>query len=71
MLSVTNNLQADYRVYEAAYKGMSILGLDSCQGMELGWCLPAMVMSQYDLPYSDVAFVFFFIIYGLILYFFN
>jgi hypothetical protein len=69
MLSVANNLQADYRVYEAAYKGMSIFGFDSCQGMDLGWCVPAMVMSQYDLPYSDVAFVFSFVIYGLILYF--
>lgn len=69
MLSVENNLQSDYRIYEAAYKEMPILGFNSCQGMELGWCVPAMVMSQYDMPYSDVAFVFSFFIYGLTLYF--
>jgi hypothetical protein len=69
MLSVANNLQSDYRIYEAAYIGIPVLGIDSCQGMELGWCVPAMVMSHYDLPYSDVAFFFSFVIYGLILYF--
>ncbi len=69
MLSVANNLQSDYRIYEAAYIGIPIWGIDSCQGMELGWCVPAMVMSQYGLPYSDAAFVFSFVIYGLILYF--
>ena len=69
MLSVVNNLQSDYRVYEAIYKGVTLFGLDSCGGMELGWCLPAMLMSHYGVPYADLAFIFSFIIYGLTLYF--
>jgi EpsG family len=65
MLSVDNNLQSDYRIYEAAYNGMVLFKFETCEGMELGWCLPAMLMSHYEMPYADVAFFFSFLIYGL------
>ena len=66
ILSVENNLQSDYRIYEAVYKGMVLLKFETCEGMELGWCLPAMLMSHYQLPYADAAFFFSFIIYCFI-----
>lgn len=65
MLSLENNLQSDYRIYEATYNGMVLFKFETCEGMELGWCLLAMLMSHYEMPYADVAVFFSFLIYGL------
>ncbi len=67
--AVTDNLQADYKIYEAIYNNLTLFNFQSCEGVELGWCMSAMFMQHCNMSYDLVAFLYALLIYGLALLF--
>jgi hypothetical protein len=67
--SVTDNLQADYKIYEAIYNNLTLFDFQSCEGTELGWCMSAMFMQHCNMSYDLAAFVYALFIYGLAIIF--
>ncbi len=64
--SVIASLNADYIIYQAIYNNLTIMSYQSCEGMEFGWCASAMLMRYSGMGYDFAAFVYVFLIYGLI-----
>jgi hypothetical protein len=69
VLSVSNNIASDYLAYSELYKGLQFGRFSTCEGVEIGWCIPSMLFHEVGFDYAHVAFLFSLLIYSLALIF--
>jgi EpsG family len=69
VLSVSNNIASDYVAYGELYKGLQFGDFSTCEGVEIGWCIPSMLFHEMAFDYAHVAFLFSLLIYSLVLIF--
>jgi EpsG family len=69
VLSVSNNIASDYVAYSKLYQGLQFGNFSTCEGVEIGWCIPSMLFHEMAFDYAHVAFLFSLLIYSLALIF--